>query len=218
VNTQNSSVFVTKSKNGLTIPVVNDVYIHSKYDPKKEAEEFAYQNIEKVQRANTFLILGLGFGYHINEFVKLTKIKHQNIQIAVLEPDQTLIEKYYDCDSIEKPNVKIFTETNIRNLFSNPEFLQFLQTRPCVMAFTPSFNLNRTFYQSFLEYRASNLIQDFKGDLSPQLKEYFPNNYQGEIENWISDLNSAHKPLTNTDYFLLAYSELVSGQDTDVEL
>lgn len=83
-------------------------YIHSKYDPVKEAAQFAENNI-KLLKKDKILIYGIGLGYHIVEILKST-----HGIIYIFEWNKKLIKycKEVHKDIFEKDNIKIFDKNN----------------------------------------------------------------------------------------------------------
>ncbi|MEA1973875.1 MAG: glycosyltransferase [Candidatus Cloacimonadota bacterium] len=81
----NPKIEVVVSKNGLKIPVINHTNIHSIYDPIKEGNKIIDKHLDKIDESSLTIVLGLGFGYHLNRLVK------QNIEFLVYEPDIDLI-------------------------------------------------------------------------------------------------------------------------------
>lgn len=52
---------LTKAKDGTMVPLCNGSFLHSQYNPMREAEQFAAQ----FDDASFFVVLGIGGGYHI---------------------------------------------------------------------------------------------------------------------------------------------------------
>lgn len=77
------------SKTGDIIPVINTdnkkLYIHSRFDPAKEASRF----ISEIDPGafDLFIVFGFGYGYHIEELIKNTD---NNSNLLVLEKDPHL--------------------------------------------------------------------------------------------------------------------------------
>ena len=64
-----------RSKTGYVTLRYNGKYIHSKYNPVKEAEQFANNNYNVIENNSTVVVYGLGLGYHILALNKLLKKK-----------------------------------------------------------------------------------------------------------------------------------------------
>jgi len=93
------------SKSGEWILKKHGKYLHSKYNPSKEAEKFSQQLIN----AETVVLFGLGLGYHLFELIKL----RPNCNILVIEPNDFFL-------TIFKKRYPIFLETNKVSFYTNP--------------------------------------------------------------------------------------------------
>lgn len=71
-----------------TRPDGSEVFLHSRFDPAKQAAVFAEKNIPK--NAKAVIVLGVGLGYH------LRAIRHAHPSLAVLavELDESLVENF----------------------------------------------------------------------------------------------------------------------------
>jgi hypothetical protein len=63
------------------------VYLHSRYDPLKEAERFA--DAAEVEDRSCILVCGLGLGYHVDA---LFRRMHEEAAMLVMEPSVELIK------------------------------------------------------------------------------------------------------------------------------
>ena len=79
-------VIIEIEQSKLNIPTlkINNYYIHSKYNPLKEATQFASKNYSE---GNLHIIFGNGLGYYTEAFVELSKNKDD---ILVFEPIENL--------------------------------------------------------------------------------------------------------------------------------
>ncbi len=102
---------IVPSKNGLSIPKVNQIALHSMYSPEKEAESFANNYDDKL---SFFIVGGLGGGYHIASLLN----KNPDRKIIVVEnsgEDFDFLLKIEQCKKLsQNPNVIFCT---IENLF-----------------------------------------------------------------------------------------------------
>ncbi|WP_338655522.1 6-hydroxymethylpterin diphosphokinase MptE-like protein [Sporosarcina psychrophila] len=86
------NIIVEQSKTGiLTLKITIDgrtQYMHSKYDPEKEAERFVnkYEN----ETFKHVLFVGTGLGYHIKKFTE----SHPNAKFSIYEPDEEVLLTY----------------------------------------------------------------------------------------------------------------------------
>jgi hypothetical protein len=156
----NSTLLIKKSKTGHLVPVVNSKNIHSINNPIREAEVWASNFIGCAKDKNHFLILGLGFGYHISEFVKLASLKQKNIKILVLEANQELIESFFKyCENMDWIQVEVLTtDTEIKN----KNILRFLANGPAILAHMPSFESSPKIFQNFLRSKATQEISFYE--------------------------------------------------------
>ncbi|MCQ2022229.1 motility associated factor glycosyltransferase family protein [Clostridium butyricum] len=100
---------IEKSKTGALTLTCNGRYIHSKYDPKREAEQFAKGNTEILNK-HVSIIYGLGLGYHIEA---VHKIVDNDSTVFVFEWNNELV-KY--CKEI---NPQVFKYKNIKIIASD---------------------------------------------------------------------------------------------------
>ncbi|OEH86732.1 hypothetical protein BHU72_00190 [Desulfuribacillus stibiiarsenatis] len=89
------------------------IYLHSKYDPIKEAEKFAIENYS--EEFDGFLVIGFGLGYHIKELQKKLKI-NQNIDI--IESNIDILRTAFDANNLEEliidKRINIYYENSIQ--------------------------------------------------------------------------------------------------------
>ncbi len=111
-----NSLEVFKARNGSpSLKIKNeegDLFIHSKYNPEKEAKRFV-SNID-FEGIDAISILGCGLGYHILEIYK--KIKGKNIKFFIIESNNAIFYntlKYQDLSSLfEDDNCYFIVEDN----------------------------------------------------------------------------------------------------------
>ncbi len=167
---------VLLSKTEKQIPMVGDVRLHSIYDPEKEARLFTEKNMETLQNREELLILGLGFGYHINEIVhELVALYKNKFKVVIIEPNKHVYNKCVELGmlSINLENIKIYSGQTIDELYSDRDLIDYLVNKPGVIAHTASFNLYKDFFTAFLSYKASKKTGEItKRVLNGPLKEY----------------------------------------------
>ncbi|MDY6969943.1 MAG: 6-hydroxymethylpterin diphosphokinase MptE-like protein [Spirochaetota bacterium] len=114
VNIEDSgSVNIVTSKNGDTIPEVllnnRKIYIHSRFDPVKEAQRFIYD--VEADRYDIFILLGFGFAYHVEELLRKADM---GSSVLVLEKNTWMVKeaiKHRDISSVLNDNrVKILVD------------------------------------------------------------------------------------------------------------
>lgn len=142
------------TRNGQKTIKVNGIYLHSKYDPLKEAVSFANANTVEEENISGFLILGLGLGYHVRELATRT-----DRPIYVLEANKNMLNFANDvCHISDLPNVHILSDIDVEELFFNGEFVEFLSEKPKTIVHPSSFKADSKFYQEFLSFRSDNVL------------------------------------------------------------
>jgi len=64
-------------------------YVHSKYDPEREAEQLM-NKLEGIESAKHILFVGSGLGYHIKKFTEL----YPEMKFSIYEPDEEVLVSY----------------------------------------------------------------------------------------------------------------------------
>lgn len=124
-NKESFTVNVEETKSGhKTIWIEKDckkVYIHSKYNPIREAEAIV-EEYKDIEENSTVVFYGTGMGYHIDLFLK----KHPNVSYYIYEPIPELLYTYLSYNSLKKlPSLNLKdmilgdSEVIIRKFFSN---------------------------------------------------------------------------------------------------
>ena len=208
------------SRNGLPVPVINGIYLHSIYNPVKEAQAFIQNFTQALQVKNTVLILGLGFGYHIDEAVKVLEAHHKNFNIFVLEPNKDLVSDYFEKNEVVDERIKIVTKADSSELFNSWEFVQFLMKKPCIIKHDASFTLEKEYYTNFLAHQASKRTSDFTELLYPKAAnrlnestERLAQTHQTEtVGDLITGIKDTGRLASKSDYFLMAFNEIVNSE------
>ncbi len=203
-----NEILIENSKVSLPIPVINGCYLHSRFNPLKEAEEFAEENFKKVASKSHIIILGLGFGYHVNELVKKITLLTTKYKILIVEPNQNLVTKFNDIFSFDDPNISIVCEESVEDFFFNESLLTFFRNKPAVLIHKPSFNLNKDFYTRFLSFKAPKEVGLYAKKLNTdELHDYFIGN-TGSLEDVINRKCMAIKIENRNDYLVQIIGEL----------
>ena len=142
----------TKSKH--IIPIVNDVAIHSMLNPIREAEVFASNFMSQLSSNPNILILGLGYGYHVEELEKLLNIKHRIHRIYVVEGIPELAKSCLSYIKLHK-SIKVFHPADPEDLFFDEEFCEFLLCKPTIIMHPALYRLNEPYYKKILLRRST---------------------------------------------------------------
>ena len=157
------------------IPVVSDIYLHSLYDPIKEADAFIQKNREKVSQSDYFLILGLGFAYHVNRLISELKSRQSGKWgVTVIEPN---IRVYKECINrglvAQESELRIFQGMEVEALYAEKELVDFMMLKPAVLVQDTSYNLYLDYYKNFLNYRAGTKAKEIASGVNDKgMQEY----------------------------------------------
>ncbi len=210
---QIKSYEIKTAKTGEKIPVVNEVHLHSIYNPKKEAESIASKHLNGIKDKKNILILGLGFGYHISEIVKLARQYHgENFKIIYIEPNLKVTNDARELHLINEDDVIIYAGEDVPSLYQDSELVDFLTSKPTIIAHPSSFSLYQTYFKQFLSHEATSDGQTTLGviqneDFYNYLREF------GEFKSIESLIDSTILNQTvlkdEKDHLMLAYRHLV---------
>lgn len=208
---------IRTSKTNHPVPVVNDVLLHSIYDPQREAENFVNSNQHQFDNKRKFLMLGLGFGYHIAQIEKILGQNKKPYRIYVVEPVKRVAKDFI----AQKPvtlteNVTILTGENIHEFYTNENLIDFLLDSPGIIAHPASFNLHKDFFTRFLRYEtgtdASSMLLSIKNE---SVKQYINDNYKKSWGEMVHDINLSPQFQNAEDYLVLALSSLTNDANTE---
>lgn len=206
---QSSLYELTTSRNGLTVPVIKGVHLHSIYNPSKEAEAFARGFQESIQKKSNILVLGLGFGYHVEEIAKIAVKAHKNYNIWVIEPNVQLVEDFTKKRNFEDANITIINQVDINLLYEDKSFIDFLINKPCIIKHDASFNLEKEYFRKFLTYTAPNLIGNFIHLIEDQqFAEYLGPLQEKNLDEHINEIIAQGRISDHKDFAMLAFKHL----------
>lgn len=197
---------LVKSKSGLTVPLVNDIYLHSMYSPAKEAEGFAKLHEEALRRKKNVIILGLGFGYHIEEVAKTLNSFHQDYRIIVIEPNEKLFHDFIEKRPFEDKKIMPLFTNDPESLFLREDFIEFLLTSPAILKHDTSFMLNQKFFTNFLQYKASTSLAQLRR-FSKHIGNFISDNEEGDLAEYI-EIVKRKKNFEPKDFLTIAFDEL----------
>jgi hypothetical protein len=207
---------IKKTKNGLEIPVINGVHLHSAYNPQKESLNLVEKYESQLHDKATLLVLGLGFGYHIEALLKrMSEIHGKDFEIAVLEPCLETVENLKRINPELLTKIHVFIGPDIESHYQNKALIRFLINKPLIVPHTSTFNLFNRFFKSFMTYQAPTTIAACREVLTNQkLINYFSNfpsemNFS-EIPN---EIKKRQTPITDTtDFLILAFDEMTRSK------
>lgn len=201
---------VKTSKSGLEVPVVNDVHLHSSYDPLKEANTLVDKYRETLKNNNKVLIFGLGFGYHIEIIISVLKRYHKNYEVFVIEPVHKVFEGCRRLKRINDNNVSIYAGHKIETLYSDVNLVNFLSLKPVIIGHPASMNLHSKYFKDFMSFEASEYIVNVSNtveslDIKRSFEKFKPG---GKYDDFIADLRKRRGKFHKSDYLILAVEEM----------
>lgn len=161
MNSPEKFLHIIESKNKSLVPVVKGIPLHSLHNPQREAEVFASNHLAHLSKSSNVFVLGLGFGYHIEEMCKILQLKHKSFSLTVIEAHKELVTLWRSYQK-SSAGVEVFNAARGEELYENQKICELLLTRPVVIIHQPSFQVAKDFYTEFLLKRACSEIAEFK--------------------------------------------------------
>ncbi|AFM42716.1 hypothetical protein Desaci_3835 [Desulfosporosinus acidiphilus SJ4] len=90
---------IFKAKNGQPTLSVNDVLVHSRFDPAREAFSLLENNKAIYQDKENVVVYGLAFGYHVTELLKRIS---SDCQVYVFEADTAVLSQAKTLDLVKE--------------------------------------------------------------------------------------------------------------------
>lgn len=104
-----STIIVEPSRQGeTTLAILKDgkpVYIHSKYDPKKEVQSFV-DSVQDLTETKHIFVIGIGLGYHLEQLLK----HYPKLKVTLFEPNIEILYNYVSTNKLSKNIEIIFTK------------------------------------------------------------------------------------------------------------
>lgn len=175
IDTYDLKIDLLETKKGLKTVKINNILLHSKYDPIKEAKNFVKENFDEEK---TNILFGMGLGYIYKEIKEM-----YGVEIIVIDPlyskikEYILLEPEYIIDEINKLEI---------NRIVN-EKLEFYSRRINIMC-APSYQ------QLFMrEYKETlNILKNIQHSniLTENTIRFFSEQWQ---ENYVQNLSLLNK-------------------------
>ena len=179
---------LTESKSKDLVPILNGKPLHSLHNPLREAEVFASNHLAQLSQRPYVLVLGLGFGYHLEEMAKILRLRHKEGRIVVIEPCKELF-RLWSSYRPNQGNVEVYCAPTAQDLYSERTLCQFLLLKPVVIIHGPSFEAAKSFYQDFLQKRAAVSLSEWRTS-----NAWWNDWAQGQVNNRPEELLDAHAP------------------------
>ncbi len=143
------------------VPCLGETPLHSLHGPRREAEVFANNHLAQLSRSSHALVLGLGFGYHLEEIAKILRLKHKSAHIGVLEPRADLVRLWSSYRNLPAA-IQVFTGAPGADPWESRDLAAFLLEKPVVIIHPTSFGLHKTYFEAFLRRRAPAHVSDWR--------------------------------------------------------
>ncbi|ACD24863.1 motility associated factor glycosyltransferase family protein [Clostridium botulinum] len=134
--------------------LVGNIFINSKYYPKKEGEKFIELNEKFYKNKDVVMVYGLGLGYHINELLKRC---NDNCKIYIFDADKEIIKVADNLGVLENvrkdKRVKIFENYSQKFL---QDFMNISQLVDDILIYKPSVKLLHDEYMCL-----KNALEDY---------------------------------------------------------
>jgi len=207
---RNSNYKIEQSRTGLPVPVLNGVYLHSIYNPEKEAQALVEKYQESLNSKNHVLIFGLGFGYHVDEVLKQLKMNHDHFEVVVVEPNTKLIEDFLATRPIDDERVQIINVEKPEEMYGQAIFIEFLMKKPCVVKHEASFSINKDFYLSLLSFKANTKIANFSNLLTDSAKKLIDSNTNESVKDYTNSIIASGRIKNQQEFLTLAFDSIIN--------
>lgn len=207
-------VEIKNSKTDLPVPVINNVHLHSIYNPEREADGFVTANEQTIEKSSDILVFGLGFGYHLISLEKKLKtIYPKGFRVFCIEPNRNLVDKWRELrpGSLSQ-NVKVLCYDDIKSFYKNGELVRFLSDKPTILPHPASFQLNESFFKAFMSFHYPTTINEsleFIDD--PMLRDYLSLDGTHETTDEFFKRIQNKSFLQGKDFLTLALAEMTSA-------
>jgi len=204
---------IKTSKTNHKIPVINGIHLHSMYHPIREAESFVLNHLQLLKDKKNILVFGLGFVYHINQLViELQKIHGDDYKIVVIEPNSEVANDCLSLNLLISDKVKIYHGLSHDRLYQDEELINFLLAQPGIIAHPASFNLYKSYFKNFLQYKAPLSTEKVLMVLRDEhIKKFISDRFMNEDDLQVAlwDYSqSNHRIVNKLDYLFFALEEI----------
>jgi len=209
-----TEVEILKSKSGHPVPKINEVLIHSSYDPIKEAEVFIKSCETIIESQDILLVMGFGFGYHVDALVERLK-KDPDKYVFVIEPDIGIFKKALQLRDITSiiDKVTFIVGFTVPRLFSIPGFYKILNAAPNTIGYNPAIKVNEEYFTEFVVRRSSNMKEHLLSEADENeelinIVDRFEAEEEIDLNKIIKSILSNTSPLTQSEKLFLFMGEL----------
>lgn len=162
----------TKVENTPTLSVMienRNYYLHSKYDPRKEAEVLIERYKDEFEKYDHVLFYGVGLGYHVETLLK----RYPNMNYSLFEPVPSVFYQFLESNRLDNLDLSRLKNVFIDTADTDPkDFLINLtgniQERIMLIAL-PS-------YERIFERKFQQFTEDFKEAVAAKYESHYIDN------------------------------------------
>ncbi|AYV73757.1 DUF115 domain-containing protein [Bacillus sp. PK3-056] len=162
----------TKVENTPTLSVMienRNYYLHSKYDPRKEAEVLIERYKDEFEKYDHVLFYGVGLGYHVETLLK----RYPNMNYSLFEPVPSVFYQFLESNRLDNLDLSRLKNVFIDTVDTDPkDFLINLtgniQERIMLIAL-PS-------YERIFERKFQQFTEDFKEAVAAKYESHYIDN------------------------------------------
>lgn len=190
-------ITIIPTKEGTNTFSVNNILIHSKYYPTKEAENFINENKHVYENKKIVIVYGLGFAYHIK--ILLSRVE-ENCNIYIFDCDSEVVkiakQQPFVQEILNDKRVKLFCGYSKEVL---KEFKNKLKTVQNYILYKPSMKVLPNSYESFknalMDFEISKIALEMQGEDAKRNYELNLNMECKKIEEFFYENNFKDKPV-----------------------
>jgi len=212
-STDTCDVEILQSRNGHPVPKIQGILVHSACDPIKEASTFIKSCETIIESQDILLVMGYGFGYHVDALVKRVE-NSPNKSIFVVEPNISFFKKALQMRDLTKiiEKVTFIVGFSVPRLFSIPGFYKILNAAPYTIGYNPAVKINENYFVEFVKRRSSNLKEHllYEADDNNELAEIinrFSDNEELSLKKIIQNIMQKQAPLNKSEKMFLLLGE-----------
>lgn len=142
-----SSWNLVDSKRGGKTLALGKVYLHSRYDPLREAQQFIDRQDTSVD--STWIVCGMGLGYHVREL--LERLVRYNL-IVIIEPEMAVFNEALKCFDMtalfEDERIKLYVGDDADYVYDDlaKNFFKFMAAGFTVLEWKSSVALHEKYF------------------------------------------------------------------------
>ncbi len=151
---------IQSAKSGMPTALVNSRYLHSAYDPVREADRWAKQRLNDCHSRETLVVLGVGLLYHVQALRQMLPYDHV---IMVVVPDLSELVDCVSVRSLEGWGERVMWVTGSMADIAMQVTQKAMRVR--ILSYEPAAMVHHDAYESFRMHLRDRLAQQLSGAL-----------------------------------------------------